>query len=265
MKSLHITCIIILSLLILQVSGQEEGKDSALNAISFAETRIKEMLDLGFSVNYANGTLNEAKLLFSQGKYSAAESLAVYVDVIKQKAIETDELIDYVEEKIYNASLKGIDLSEAQELFNTAAAAFEIENYDEAQRLLYQTINQIDEMEKEAALEFAIEGSKGFGLADLIKYWPYLIASVAAMAIFGFFLQKRIRVMRISNKIKNLEKEKEVVESLIKKTQEKYFVSKTMNKTEYNISSESYGKRLTVLQKDIPVFKKRLEELGRKN
>ena len=278
MKSLYLTCIVFLFILVFPVNGQE-ANESALEAINLAESQIKEMLELGFTVNYANGTLEEAKLLFSQGKYTAAESLARYVEVIKQKAIEVDRLIDLVEERIYNATLieevtpagkfiapmQKLDLSPAQDLFNAAVEAFEIEDYDEAERLLNQAINKVDDIEKEAALAIALEKSKGFNLTDfLIKNWPYIMTSVIVISVLGFFLHRRIKITVLSNKIKDLEREKEVTEELIKKTQEKYFKLKDITKSEYDIAMERYSKSLIVVKKDIPVFEKRLVELKEK-
>ena len=224
------------------------------------------MLELGFTVNYANGTLEEAKLLFSQGKFIAAKSLARYVEIIKQKAIEVSRLFDSVEERIYNASLRekisSAGLSQVQDLFNAAMEAFEIEDYDEAEKLLNQVINRVDEIETEAALSIALEKSKGLNLRDfLITFWPHILALVIIFSLLGIFLHKRIKIHIITNKIKDLEREKVTIEKLMKKTQEKYFKLKTINKSDYENAMGRYSKRLIVVKKDIPVFKKRLLEL----
>lgn len=246
------------------VYGQEVvgNRTSALEAIEAAELHITEMQELGFSVMYANDTLNEARILFSQESHMAAELMAGQVAVIKQKAIDLDRLIDGVEEKIYEASTRGINVSPAMELFDKALEAFKIEDYTGAEEFITQASNKIDEIETETALARALEKSKGINIIEFIsKYWWAVISSVALLSVVLFFAYKKLEVSRTVGKLKSLEREKESIQNLIKETQKRYFKYKTISKDEYDIAMDKYEERLIRIKKDIPTLLRKLKEL----
>ena len=128
-------------------AGAIGNMTDALDSIEKAENNITQMQELGFGITYANDTLNEARLLFSQENYLGAKSLADYVETIKEKALEIDRLIEEAETRIYTVSSMGIETHEAAELFNAGLAAFEIEDYVTAEELIRGAFNKAEELE----------------------------------------------------------------------------------------------------------------------
>ena len=235
---------------------------SALEVIRIAELNITEMQELGFGTAYANDILSEAKILYSQGNFSGAEELARYVAIIKQTSINVDQLIDDTEIKIYDSSVKGINISPAQELFDAALTAFEVEDYVEAEKLVKESSNKVDEIEEEVALQRALERAKGFNIIKFAKeYWLVILTSIGILVIIGFLLSRRFEVAKTIDKIKHLEKEKQTIQNLMREAQQKYFEDGVMSKSEYDIARSRYQRRLIRIKKDIPTFQKKLEEL----
>lgn len=245
------------------VYGQEVvgNRTSALGAIEAAERHITEMQGFGFGVMYANDTLNEARILFSQESYMAAELMAMQVAVIKQNVIDLDRLIDDVEGKIYEASARGVNVSPAMELFNRGLEAFETEDYTGTENFMTQAFNKIDEIETEMALTRALEKSKGINIIEFIsEYWWVIISSVAVLSVVLFFAYKKLEVSRTVGKLKNLEREKESIQNLIKETQKRYFKHGKISKNEYDIAMGKYEERLIRIKKDIPTLRKKLKK-----
>ncbi len=238
-----------------------QTRESALQAIKEAESTIEEMKNLGLKITYANDTLTEAKMMFLKGNYLAAESLAKYVKVIKEKAIKVNNLIDKAESKIYDAEQKGIDTSKAKELFDEGIEAFEKEDYESAEKLLLNAINEIEEREKELVvsrlgIQERIREMRNFIYSNL----PYLLLGILFSLVSAFWGYKKLRIHNLRKRIKLLKKEKKTLEKLLKNLQERYFIKKSISKKDYESVSTRYIKNLLKVKKDI----KTLESLLKK-
>ena len=236
-------------------------ENSSLQAIHQAENYIKEMVAMGFGVSYANDTLNEAKHQFKIGNYIGAETLARYVKDIKDSAIRVDKLIDRIEKRIYEAEAKGINVSSAKTLFSSGIEEFENERYVNAENLLNQAENKVEEAEAEFYMKMVMEKSE-FDWAGFLKANLIVILLLGA----GFFITvfvgyREMRIRRIKKSIIKLENEKKSLKLLMKEAQEAYFKYKTMGKSEYERAMEIYQLRLAKIKKEVPVLLKLLGDL----
>ncbi len=231
--------------------------NNAALAIEAAELDIIEMQQLGFAVTRVNDTLAEAKLLYSRGEYVAAESVAKYIDVLKRSAANIDSLIEDAENAIYEADVKGIDVSAASELVTNGIDAFRIERYEESESLLKQAIDKVDQLETQFTLETTAMPEMERLLVSVKTNWQqFLVMVLAAFAVLAavFFVFRKIaRKMRI----RTLEHEKASIESIMKTIQRKYFEENTMAKSEYIVKAEKYQKRLGKIRKEISLLKGR--------
>jgi tetratricopeptide (TPR) repeat protein len=251
---------IFFQIVLAQNLGEEREKIKALQAIENAEKQIEEMKKLGFGVKYANDTLNEAKLLFERGDYLAAESVANYVEVIKQTAMKVYEMIDKVESKVYDARSRGINVSVPMEIFNQGIKMFEIEDYKEAEKLITEAEEKLEEIEAEQAFSKTIEKSKEYELVLMIKEnWHIILFSIIFLSSFGYFVYKRLEIRAIKNKTKTLVREKEALEKMMKDVQRMYFVEKKMGKKEYTRTIERCGRRLVEVKKNLEVLRQKVK------
>lgn len=253
LKKLSILVLMLVVLLIKPVSA-EFTKESAFNAIKNAESVISEMQKTGFGVTYANDTLNEAKLLFAQERYMAAETIAGKVLEIKDKAIKVDELIDAVESRIYDLSSKGYDVTAAQALFDSGLSEFKVDNYIESESIMNQVMSKLDETEAKESIKKAGETTGLNFLPVLLDYLWLIIILFLIILIFGLKVKKISKKRKIKIKIKRLEKERDGTIDRIKEMQKKYFERGAISKMDYEASLDKHNKRVDEIKNELSVL-----------
>ncbi len=253
----NIPLICIMFLLLVGTAGAEVSEDSALLAIERAEKTIKEMLETGFGVTYANDTLNEAKNLFDNGYYEASESLARKVLEIKEKAIEVDELTNQVESKIYELSSKGYDVSSVHVTFNSGLSEFGVDNYLGAEKFMRQALSELDELEAEESLKRIRTGETD--VSFVLDYLWVLIILFLFVLVAGFKVKGKVNIKNWKRELKSLEKEMENVEKLLAGAQRRYFEKGSISKMDYDLSVSRYNKSLSVIKRKITDLNDKLE------
>jgi hypothetical protein len=245
----------ILLTLFVPYAGALGDHDMAIAAINNAEAEVQSLHELGFGTSYANDTLNEAKLLYDQGHYLAAESLALKVTEIKELTIETESLIDQVDGMIYESRILGVDVSPAEVLFNQVLSAFEIEDYVQANELLTQTINKLDELESESILQAATKKTWYTNIASVILENHILSIALVLLVIAVMPVTHMARKSgKIRKKMKDLEKEKDSLSKLVKDLQVKYFSESKISKSEYERTRDYYRKKASEIERSIKLI-----------
>jgi hypothetical protein len=230
-------------------------KDSASKAIGEAESAIDEMRSMGFGVTYANDTLNEAKLLFSQERYIAAETVAKNVPEIKATAINVKELIDSVEARIYDLRSKGYNVSAAVSLFNSSLTEFNTDNYIESEKSLNLAMGSLDETEAKESSRRATE-MPAFDFLPVILDNLMLVIFIFIIGLIAGLRGRRLHERRkIKKKSKMLETERKMLISEIKNVQEKYFRLGTISKPDYNASTDKYNRKLDEIKNELSLLK----------
>jgi hypothetical protein len=230
----------------------QHDMDAALQEIGGAGQAIAEMAEAGFGTSYANDTLNEARIMLSRGEYAAAEALAREVWDIRDAAFEADLLIDQAEEKIYAASLEGIDTSQASGLFSQGVGLFGSENYLESRESLEGAIGLVERLQSEAALKESLQASPGEQLMlALGGYWQVIVLSAGGAVLAVMFVKKRRRLSALRRRLGLLEREKASLERLMAQTQNRYFRFNSLGKLDYDTIMERYRKRMALVEKDI--------------
>ena len=231
--------------------------DKAAKAIETAEQTIAEMQAMGFGVTYANDTLSEAKKLYGEGYYDGAESLASKVVDIKEKAIKTNELINSVETKIYELSSMGYDTSPASEIFDSGVSEFTLDNYVDAEAMMYEVMNRLDTIEAEESMK-SVQQRSWFSETIMDYLWVLLIV-VLASVIIGFRLRGRAHVKKFRSEIKGLEVEREKINKSIAEIQTNYFKKGSTSKIDYEMLIRNYNNRLSDINRKVSVLNERLK------
>jgi peptidoglycan hydrolase CwlO-like protein len=246
---------LMLLVLLAKPASAESTRESALQAINDAESVISEMQKMEFGVTYANDTLNEAKLLFAQERYMAAETVAKSVPGIKDKAVKVSGLIDAAETRIYDLSSKGYDVSAAKALFNSGIAEFKIDNYVGSESAMNQVLNSLDEAEAE-------ESAKKAGSPAELDIIPVLLDNlwlIIILFLFVFIAGLRTKYMHAKRKLKKrlkaLDAEKNALSAKIKEVQKKYFKDGAISKADYEMSLDKLNRDLDEVKNELSILK----------
>ncbi len=231
-------------------------QDRALEAMASAEAEIQSMQELGFGTTYVSDTLEEARLLYDQEHYLAAESLANKVTEIKELAIGTDSLINQVEGMIYESQALGIDTGSAEALFDQALTAFGMEDYTQTNELLTQTINKLDELESEAILQTTTQKTWYSEITSfLTTNWLLSIAGFIVILAVIFIAYMASKSSKVRKRLKDLENEKDSLSKTIKDLQVRYFRDSRISKSEYDRLREHYMKRASEVERNLKTIR----------
>lgn len=253
LRRLLLTGLIILFLSAVPVSS-EVTRDSALQAISEADSVIGQMQEAGFSVTYANDTLNEARLLLEQKYYEASEALARKILDIRESAIRVSGLMDTVEARLYELTAKGYEVSDAKSLFESGLSEFKLGNFADSEEILGNAVSRLDEIESEEALRRAgAAGGVDFIVLLLDYLWLVIIVFLAAF-IAGVKLRSVSAARKRKSRITFLEREKAATENKIREAQKKYFEKGAISKMEYDITLDRHSRKLTEIKKKLSIL-----------
>lgn len=233
-------------------AAAQHDSDAALQEIEGAGQAISDMLGAGFGTSYANDTLNEAGIMLSRGEYAAAGALAREVWGIRDAALEADMLIDQAEERIYAASMEGINTSRASELFLQGAALFDSENYMESRDMLGGAIELVETLQSEAALKESLGASPGEQVMLVLReYWQVIVLVLMSAVLAVMFVRKRRRISALKGRLGLMEREKASIGRLMAETQNRYFRLNSMGKLDYETVMERYSKRIVRVERDM--------------
>ena len=248
---------LVMLILLAKPSDAAYTGESASHAINEAENVIRSMQEMKFGVTYANDTLNEAKALFAQERYMAAETVAKKVAEIKDTAVRVSGLIDIAEGRIYDLSLRGFDVTDAQQIFDSALAEFKIDNYAEAEKTINQLITTLDEMEASESIKRTGEAFSLDILPALLDYLWLIIVMFLLLLIAGLRMKNTYRKSRAMAKIRRLENEKNSLKEKLKEIQKNYFEKGSVSKMDYDVILEKNSRRLDGIKSELLALKEK--------
>ena len=214
------------------------------------------MQSSGMKIARANDTLSEAILLYEQGNYMAAQSMAQYVGVIFDKASQDSALIDEAESSMYQAKSKGANVLLANETLFRGIDAFDSERYEDAETLLKQSIAFSDEAESNVAVQSSVQGSQAGIVSELKANWILVAIAFASAFFIGFAVRQAAKPWKRGRKISRLNAEKQRIEALLRKKQEEYFNENAIGKKDYQTALRLYKRRLEQVKRELSMAKK---------
>lgn len=236
-------------------------KDAALEAIMRAEGNISEMQNAHLGTAFANDTLSEAKLLYSQENYIGAESLAKYVEVIKKTALETGKKIDDTEALLYDAEAEGINVSEARQLFDAGIKAFEAEDYVAAENLLAEATNSAEQKRADASMKSALEKSMESDIIGALKAKKKEILAFFGIAAAGSaVMQLRLNAARAKKKKQELSEKITLAKKMMARIQKEYFESGAISRSDYEAGMKKYRAIVLAATRELAILQNRKTE-----
>ncbi len=243
-------------LLVLSPAVAANGsREEAETAIEKAESVISEMISEGFGVTYANDTLSESKILFSQGYYEGSLALAQKVIEIKGIAEEIQVMIGEAEIRMFEVSSNNLDISEAESIFNRAIEEFEVDNYEDAKELLERTTDKLKEIEEKGSLR-AREESPDLGQTLMANVGNFIVA-LLVIILAGIVLRRTLLIKRMRISARSLKNEQMKIEKIVEETQKKYFRDGKMGKREYDSIVREYQGKLSEIAKQLDSMRKK--------
>jgi len=248
---------------VLQLGGNEENK--WYSSIAMKESRtvtlfiyevgekeakgyLEEILALVTDMDISNLNIKNVDQLYldaqeniGKKEYEKVKSIYQQIKQDHDNAFSALSIIGEVELLLEKASFEGIELSKTERLLLLTKAAMERADYLTAL-----------ERANDAKLTYALEKVGKFNLLFFMKNnWLRLLVSVLSISAIAYVVSLFVRLELVTNRIKTLRKEEDVLFSLIKEIQRECFQKGTMTMNEYTDTLLQYEKRMSKVIQEI--------------
>ncbi len=261
----------------------------ALFLISFLSAEIKfskqdaelclnnsEKIILNFQMNnYSYSRLNDsfkqAKAIFnSQLSLSKGQDFSYvqrYCEDIKNiSKLGLDSRISFFALKnFYNLSLTSdMNTSKIDSLMNQINTEINNERYE----LVSDLINNgyvliIDTQSQNSAVNIFYDSTKTGFQNFLDNNWKFILGFISLLLFLFLFYRMAITRYVLRNKLINLEKRKESIKDLLRKTQKEYFQENSISEVTYNVRVNTYGDMVRDIDRQIPLLKESLIKVSK--
>jgi hypothetical protein len=221
---------------ILKVEGT--SANIVIPGLNATEVTIQQMAELGFPIEVLEKLLQEARDAIQNEDYTKAQKLLEKIDQLKQDAFAADEIIKAIQEGIAIAHEKLLDTPQTQEALQLAMIAFQRGDFSAA----------LDRA-KNAQLMILLETKGRVNVIWFVKtYWWAILTSLALALLIGILIYKKAHIIILDQRIKNLDKEENTIQNLIKEAQKNYLKHGTISEMQYNHYVDQYQQRLTKIR-----------------
>ncbi|MBS3144832.1 hypothetical protein J4208_04570 [Candidatus Woesearchaeota archaeon] len=146
---------------------------------------------------------------------------------------------------------RGVNTSESTNAYNDALKSFSEERYDEAETLLSKADSSLElGLARLAVTGVLAKESTGFIRKHKFSLSFLIICSI----VFGPVLFRRMRLLRVTRKIEDLELENKVLIDLIKKSQDDRFSTGSIDDPTYHIKLDKYMEKISAIKRTLPVL-----------
>ena len=270
MKIRKVPLLLLFLLIIPTVLAENQTNEIEQNFLEI-ENIISELSSEGFNIQRVNDTYKAAKQIFdSQIETYKDENRRDYTIVIKyideifelndQAYIAKDE-IEYVYSLYDDIKEKNpqIDLSEAEIILKEMEFEYENEVYDKAYELAKQSYAKLIEIEgKYTALNLAYQATTKSIKNFFKENWLITLIVIIVGTILYVIFRNRIIYFRTKYKIKMLEREAKVLESLIRDAQTGYFETGTLSEASYRVRLKKFSELTRDINRTLPLLREEL-------
>lgn len=273
----------------------------AEQAIWEGERTMAELRQQGFSIQFINDTILEARRVLQKANYTArqmeaaarndTETVALlqeaidlmkgtysgkiveesYAEVLRlmdivrarrDPAYLLSDKISIVQAKVTDYAKQQIPTKRGAELLAEAKRSFQDERYEEALRYIDEANAELERSRAESPLLRALEeSSKGF----LERNWKQLVGLVALLVIGIWASWKPMMRHRLRQRIKSLQVELATIAKLMEQAQRDCFERKTIAKITYDLRMDTYRKRRAEIQVMLPTLEEELRLMAGKS
>ena len=195
---------------------------------------IRSMETAGFPTLRMYNLLGQMKQALNESRYEQAQQMGEQINRLKRDAFETDQLMKEVAEGIAKTQTQWLSVPETENALALAKKAFEREDFSTALQRA-----------KDAQLSLVLETQGRINILwFVLRYWWALLLGAFAVALVGFGVYKHLSPLIIAERINNLDKEEETINTLLEEAQIACFKEQRLSTGEYEKITEQYHKRL---------------------
>jgi len=267
MKSIF-TFIALMIVIIHLASAISEEALNVNNSLALAEKDMEKMMNKGIPITRYNDTLILAKQIYEaqlflentskNPDYSLIQKKIEELKEIKQNAFTASDELKTL--GIMISQTEGIDQAPVLEIYREAKNEFDSERYEECLELIDRTYEKISELEALQTKLKAFYEATSRGFINFIKeQWISLCFGISGSLFAFVFSYNRFMSWVIKKNIENLEKRRESIKELIKKTQKAFFQDGSISESTYHIRIKKYAELIRDINRQIPLLKEELK------
>ncbi|MFH1270019.1 MAG: hypothetical protein ABII03_00100 [Nanoarchaeota archaeon] len=246
---------------------------SAYANISLAEICLEDLVSREIPIQRVNESYQEALQMYDaqlaleeQGKkadYDIVVSFASDVCGVKEIAIETeDELEVFI--GVFEEARDRINVSSMEEDYSSTLLSFEEERFEETLKLIEKGYGDLSELEASQTAVKLFYATTTRSLKDFfINNWKKLLIITGVVLLVLIISWKAIQKIKIRLKLKNLLRQKNTLNLLIKKLQYGYFEKKDISESEFGIKLEKFKEMIRDINRQIPLLKEQMIRLNK--
>jgi len=225
-----------------------------------AKNDITAMAEAGLRTTRVNDVLDDLEFALELGYYNEIDDISKNIGDLKLKAFGIEVNIKKTKTKIDEAKGYNLDVNEVKSLFNSSVNEFNLENYEDAEKLLKQSFEKTEKIISDSLLFGTISKSElRFNIINFLKrFWWLVLIIITITSIFGIIAYQRVSIMILESNLRRFEREKKAIVSLIKKAQTAHFKENIMDKSTYNLTFNKHQDRIIEIKEKIPVVKAKL-------
>lgn len=225
-----------------------------------AKNDITAMAEAGLRTTRVNDVLDDLEFALELGYYNEIDDISKNIGDLKLKAFGIEVNIKKTKTKIDEAKGYSLDVNEVETLFNSSVNEFNLENYEDAEKLLKQSFEKTEKIISDSLLFGTISKSElRFNIINFLKrFWWLVLIIITITSIFGIIAYQRVSIMILESNLRRFEREKKAIVSLIKKAQTAHFKENIMDKSTYNLTFNKHQDRIIEIKEKIPVVKAKL-------
>ena len=249
---------------IMQSSSATGSADVALFVHAATEKQASDMLrDAGEALKEIRGrminsssfeaSLGQANLSFSKMDYDTTVIISQSIIQERDAIFSALGLIVELSEKIIDAESYGVDATESRKMYQLSQLAFERGDYRRSRERAITGLTVYDAEARSSILQ-----AKFFA-----GNWPYM-AIVSVILLFSVVIGKKgAGIIIARQKLVSMKKEENVVRSMTRYVQRRFFGHNEMGKNEYEETRKSYLDRLAIIQQEKIKYTSRSHPLSR--
>ncbi|MCK5023781.1 MAG: hypothetical protein KAS04_06400, partial [Candidatus Aenigmarchaeota archaeon] len=250
----------------LAVASFDESLD-VKNALWNANSDLQIMKDAGLSTVRYNDLLMFTEQIYNiqytiekeggNSDYSEFYKKINELQKMKFNAFKAMDELDALE--LTMNQIDGIDISEAENIYNESKTEFLSERYEKSMDLVNDAYEKISELESvETRIAVFYEATSRNITSLISNSWKEILIAIGAIVFAFFMLKKPIKRKLIKRKIKELVIRKETLKDMISKTQREYFDRGELSESNYHIRTRKYSDMIREINRQIPLLKEEL-------
>lgn len=250
---------------IIQIANEFENINNSINTLLKIYDEIGKLQKKGRKTIRINDLRLEAINALSNRDYEIMSLINSEIEYLSEIINNTEEVISITKTKLGQLQyLEGID--DVNHTIYLAVQEFDNENYENAQDLIQESYGRLNRLEAQSLLfgTFSAERIR-INLIRTIVNDPLLILIIISSGILLTLLYNRTArytlIKLYTGKVNTLEKEKNVITSLIKKNQLEYFVKRVIDKETYRTALSKHQERLIKINENMSVLRNKMERI----